>query len=981
MFAIAGRADAAGTSVRVGAHPGFGRVVFDMPDGQTGTASQDGDRIAIRFAGDKLTWDAIEPGAVTARNLRRTTIMPDGMDLIVTQGTRLKVTRLGNRLVVDLLDAMRPVPIAGKAPPVNMPPVNTPSVNAPSVKSPDARPALAALPPIAATAVVPAPEISVESLPAAPAAATPPHGSPAGATTPPARPSTAEIPASQHPAGISDLAPTSMGRALSLPFSAQAGAAAFQRGDSWYVVFDERRPIDFSGSHDGVSRSSEGAKFAGATVQLLPEATVLRLDAIAGTGLVLRHEAAGWQLSLGPASPPGFVPRLAGGSLMLAARDIGRVVAVPDPNGGGILLVGTLRQASAAVPTARRSTEFILWPTWLGVVVEPVLDTLRMRAVPEGFLLSAGVGGALATSDGFVPADQAVADADGRPPELTAFPPEVLLRRMQAAVAGAAGAPARSRTGKRLDVARSLLALGMGVEAQGAVAAAVRDDPRASDLPELRMTAAMAALLAGRVAESDGLLAQSLDGNGEVAFWRGVRAALLGRDVPAAATALAFGIGRLIAYPAPLRDRLLGLVGETLAEGGQAAAFGQLDKALPGNPRLALARAMLPGPTLPGPTLPGPTLSGPTLSGASGASLAGLDAVAAGADRRMRFRAARLAAETRLARQLTGPAAAADALERLFYAWRDDPTEIALRERAAALRAEGGATRPAIALLRETARLWPDETARLRGSMTELLTRAIAPDARPVLPPLEFVSMVEDNADLLPSGFAGEPVAEMLADRLSALDLPRRAAALLGRVMAASVPGTSRAILGARLAALLLSEEDAPATLAALRDSDAPDLPVAVRTARGLTAARAHMARNDRAAALADVAPLTGPAASELRAALMEQARDWAGAMAALAPILAALPDTGPLDAAQGKTLLRMASDAAQAGDEATLAELGRQFRDRIPVPELARVFAVLTQRPVTAVADLARAGQEATLARQLPAQLDALAPRKLATR
>ena len=68
------------------------------------------------------------------------------------------------------------------------------------------------------------------------------------------------------------------------------------------------------------------------------------------------------------------------------------------------------------------------------------------------------------------------------------------------------------------------------------------------------------------------------------------------------------------------------------------------------------------------------------------------------------------------------------------------------------------------------------------------------------------MALVEENADLLPDGVGGEALEARLADRLVALDLPKRAGPVIEKLMQAAPTGAGRAGFGARLAALRLRE-------------------------------------------------------------------------------------------------------------------------------------------------------------------------------
>ena len=88
--------------------------------------------------------------------------------------------------------------------------------------------------------------------------------------------------------------------------------------------------------------------------------------------------------------------------------------------------------------------------------------------------------------------------------------------------------------------------------------------------------------------------------------------------------------------------------------------------------------------------------------------------------------------------------------------------------------------------------------------------------------------------------------------------------------------------------------------------------------------------------------------AAEARASILEQAKDWAGADRALASYVAkTVPETGDLDDAARRSLLRLATAAARAGDEATLATLREQQEARMGTGPLADMFRLLTADPV----------------------------------
>jgi hypothetical protein len=540
-----------------------------------------------------------------------------------------------------------------------------------------------------------------------------------------------------------------------------------------------------------------------------------------------------------------------------------------------------------------------------------------------------------------------------------------LLRRLQAATAAVAAAPAQSRAAGRLEAVQAQLALGLGAEAHALATLAATDDARAAEAPDAAALDAVAALLAGRMHEAGALDDPRISGTDEVALWRAARLAWRHEGAPEAAAVFSATLPLVLAYPKALRRRLLPLAAETMALGGERIAARRLLDARKDDSSLDYARALL-----------------DEADGHAAPSLATLDRLAQSPDRKERARAAVRAVEQRLRIGALTPGAAADALDRLIYAWRGDEQELALRLRVAELRSKSGDFRAALALLRETADselavATPETRPLIHGRMEAAFAEALAQDAQASLPPLELVSLVEENPDLLPPNDAGRDLAARLAARLAALDLPQRAGPVLERLLAATAPGEAKAELGARLAALRLEQGDATAALTVLSGSAAPDLPAELEQRRTITFARATAARGNLASALAALAALDVPAADEVRAGLLEAAKDWPAATASLSALTArTLPAEGTLNETQGTMLLRLVSAAAQGGDEALLARLREQDGPRLATGKLKEMFQLLTERPVRGVADLPRAAQEAALARNFTAALTSLGGR-----
>lgn len=930
--------------VRTGSYPGFGRLVFKFTWPTKYDLAVNGDRVIVSFEGAPVIGD---PGTLP-RNVRGMQGRQGGVILLLSHGARARPASKGDQVTIDVLDPprtsrrqagrgmpFRPAPATAAA----TPPEAAPTVpvardawpglpDAPAADAPDKSTSVMAFelasapkPPVAKAEPVldqlvansgrksPAPDM--DHAPDAAADAD-------GAAAQPAPPSGAVPSKPESPALAS----------LLIPAEAGAGAAALRRGDMVLIVFDGPAEVD-------ERRLRRLPGFSSATVRRGSAATVLQAPMASGA-IELTRDAGGWRVA--PAQPSGpagnvrtaepVVAAQAGADVLLKLAQPGRVVAVADPVTGGGLLVGTVNlasgragglQAGANVPGAA------ILPTWAGVAVEPFSDDVVLRPAPGGFVLS-GSGAAAAVAASPV--------ALTRRFDFPDQPVPALMQRLRAATAAAAAAAPRARTPGRVAAAQAMLALGLAAEAQSVLSLIAADDP--APPPDVAALSAIAGLLAGRVNAAAGLDAPALDGSDEIALWRGVRDAMLGR-AEAAARVLPGLMPLARAYPAPLRDRVLPVVAETAVLADHPAAA-----SLPDLPRLGFARALQ-----------------LERRGQLDEALAAYDLLAAGQDQLDQVRAGAAAVELRLASGRVTPAQAAAAATRLVAAWRGDSREAATRMRAAELHGKAGAWRPALNLLRETEALFPDAQPAIRARMATVFNAFLA--GADAVPALDVITLAADYADCIPPG---ADLAGLLTGKLLDLDLPARARAVLEPRVASASPGLVRSGLGYRLAALQMDAGEAEAAGRTLAATDLAGLPERLASERLLLSARVKAARGDPAGAAASLAAAGTPAADDLRARLLEQAGDWHGALAALDSLAGRLlPSDGPVPDGLGDLVLRQASAAVQLGDAGVLQALNGRYAARLSGTR-ADLFRLLTASPVGGVGDLPRAGREIALAR-----------------
>jgi hypothetical protein len=398
---------------------------------------------------------------------------------------------------------------------------------------------------------------------------------------------------------------------------------------------------------------------------------------------------------------------------------------------------------------------------------------------------------------------------------------------------------------------------------------------------------------------------------------------------------------------------------ETMVLGGQTEAATRLLAQQEDDPDLAYARAL-----------------SKQAVGDNDAALALFDAVTNTRSDFDHARAAVRATELRLTMGKLDAKGAADALETGLYAWRGDRRDLALRLRIAELREKSGAWRAAFAMLRGTKTAFPDQAAEVDRRLREAFAAVPHDPSLDKMEPTELIALLAENAGLMADGPDGEPMRALLAQKLMALDLPKQADPLLTKLMRAAPFGLARAEFGSTLASLRMGESDTDGAILALSESNSDDIPEAIRARRGLIAARAQAKRGNAAEAAAALSADKTADAEETRAAILEQAQNWPAARDALS-ILATrvLPDSGMLNAVQLGVVLRLATAATNADDDATLASLGTRLGSRVGTGPQADMFRLLTAAPVRGTADLARARAEMGLARAVSAGLNTKSP------
>ena len=944
--AFAQQAPAVG--LRVGSHPTYGRVVMDWPEAVPYRAEEAGNRLILRF--DTPALYDLSGALRLPKNVESISAIDGGILLQARPGTRFRHYRIGNRVVIDVLDGAE----AGTAAPAARPPPTAPPPR-------DATP----LPSQAATASAPAPPVADVSRPGpgpntgaspqvAPASTPPtPVVTPSPPPAPPPAPAQVQpAPAARPlvvvpPRRTTPVALLAEGRAISLDLGAETSAAVFRHGDWVIAVFDRPEALDLSQLQGSAIFRSMEARQTG-------DATILQMRLAAPGTLRPRRDGNAWVMEAfrdavdANRALTAIAPELDQGPpvrLVLRAARPGRSVNVLDPETGSPLLVGTLREAGQAVAIGRRQPEFQLLPAMLGVAVLPKGDNIQLRALNDRFILQASGMDSLRLGADAGREPLAEAATLSRIMDLPSANAATLLERLRTASANITEAGPLGRSEARRHAAETLLALGMAQEAQAMATLALQEDPRAGADARLITVQAAAALVAGREAEARQLENPQMPSSDETTLWRGFLAAARG-DHAVAGPAIAASLPLLLSYPRPLAQRLIPIAMESLAAAGELTAANRLGDADPDNPSLHLARGMV-----------------AEADGRIEDALTAYRQAIQGRDRLRRARAIRRSVELRLAVGQLDAAGATAELEAALFAWRGDADEMNARIRLAELQREAGNGRAAFELLQETQRFFPERENDLRPHL-----RAAFAAALQSAPPLTAAAFYDAHPEFLSEDAAGIRSVLVLADRLAALDLVDRASAVLRDALGRLTDPAARKPVSTKLAALRLSEGDAPGALAAL---DAATEGNGEEVERSILRGRALARAGNRRVAEGVLSEL-GDDGAEALAEIRAEVQDWSGAASAMMQHIGAKipPAPAPLSPAMRRDLARAAAYAAMGNDTNALAQLRDNYGARMQGGPLAEAFALLTSESLRGVQDLPRLQREISQLRLLPQRL-----------
>lgn len=966
----------ADVSVRAGVQDGFVRLVFSgtgLPQADVQAQGKDVLRLtfnkAVRFSGGgKMAGISPEISVTPA---------PNPAQVLVTTGglTRHRTLSLGDRLFVDLFFAEKPTQ-AAKAdikPEPEAVPVAPPALNAPEIvpemaaalaaKTQQKEPEKKAEP--AQHDKKPEPDVQAKGPPAVPVEAV--DASALGAAPAAAVDAVAKTVAAPEQTKAPE-EPAFVGSAIITIGSTQGVAlAAFERSGYLWIVLSQSAlsvPPVVSGPDAAKLGNIDSVKIDGGSAYRvkLPRGAFVRPE---GAGLVWRLYVEGKQTPLKSVTADrDFSDMSEGPKVHIPINTAASVLRLPDPEIGDDLAVVTVGRAEARLINADRYVDFDILPAIVGAVVRPKADGMRIAVLPTEVVVSRQGGLRMSAGGPRGPVSStAVAEAAQRSVE-TKEPPATRVFNLQEWAMGGprlytdmrrsidervATAEEARKLPELISGAKFMLAQGLAPEGNGFLQMALAYMPMLRDAPDFQALRGAILALSGQPEEALNAFAiQGLEGNDEIAFWRGYALALLGRQTEAQKAFPPTMKGLITSYPERLQALMLPPIIETVLARGDVNLADTLtnlyDKAAAPSVypdhdsgvayfrgRIAMLRGDMDG------------------------AMDHFREASDGYQGKYPVLGTLSLVERGLSARTIARDEAVRKLERFRYGWRGDELESSMLERLGLIYVTGGEQRRGLTILRDAATMasTPELKDKLVAVMQKAFRELFSGKTKEKMTPLESASVAAEFAELMPAGGEGEQITLTIADQMVAVDLLDRAADLI-EPMVDVTENRADALRYAQRAAAIRLTDDRPKDALKIIDKalsrvDVQATPLDEKELKSfaLLRASAKAKRKKTDDAFVELDAIAEDADSlKLRADIAWGAQRWAMAADSLGKLikLSNLDATRPPTQEQAQMILNHALALNLAGRSGELDSLRIGYSDIMRRSDLFQPFQLVTR-------------------------------------
>jgi hypothetical protein len=664
------------------------------------------------------------------------------------------------------------------------------------------------------------------------------------------------------------------GLRLTFSFPSMTPAASFRRGDTVWLIFDSKAPLDVE-----PIRAKAGAIIGDVSRMPLDngQAVRFRLNRPQMHSLSTDERTSGtdWTMIFAdkvqaPPQPLSVVRNIADPALANVAVTLsnpGLLHRLVDPDAGDTLLVVTAPPPVRGFIKRQDFVDFSLLDSAHGVAIRPNSDDVAVE--PAGSKIIIGKPGGLTLSPVDVSAERAPMAV--RPlfdiEEWRKNQTGNFIEREYALIQAMARAEPDLRPQARLDLARFYMARAMYPEAKGVTEVAMADPNAKKDDSITLMVHAVASILIGRPGRGLKDLANpAIGANYDSQMWQALALARQSKwaearekfkNVEFAIASLPVDLQRIVTMDA------------------MRAALEVKDYA-----GAAKRRAELEVIGVPAEQQPAAAVLRGRLAEALGHDLDALDeyrSVVASDDRKSAAEAKLLEIALKQKRDEIKQADVLRELELLSMIWRGDSIEVKTLQKLAQIYNETARYSESLQAARTATRLEPNSPSSrsAQDQAQALFTQVFLSEKGDNLPPIDALAMFYEFRELTPIGRRGDELIRRLADRLVAVDLLDQAAELLQYQVDKRLEGSARAQVAAKLAMVYLANRKPDLAITALRSTRVADLSGELRAQRLLLEARAQSDIGRHDLAIDIVSNITGREAIRLRSDIYWAARRW----------------------------------------------------------------------------------------------------------
>lgn len=732
---------------------------------------------------------------------------------------------------------------------------------------------------------------------------------------------------------------------ISFPYREPTTSAAFKRGDTIWLVFDNGAELDIGAMVKELGPLARKIEMTGGG-----DVRILRVPLTEPMLATMGADGNTWIVSIGDTvlepSRPITLERASrpDGQMVLKARmpGISTLRELTDPSVGDRILVITAGSPPHGLLKPQAFVDVQALPSAQGLALVPNADDVTASIVGPDVTIGRNVGLSV-TRD----AQHRAAVVPGSLQRTTqislgkqvmerqnpaAF--SELLRDMQRKIASA---PDGERNGKRLEMARFYIANRFAQEAIGLLRVVEAADPALARDPSFLILAGAAQALANRSKVAERVLAnQLLTESADAAFWRTLVMVDQGKWAEAR-TAAQRASDVAGSYPVDIQAKFnmaAARAGLELNDFSFASAkLAEIDP-LAIDPMIEAEYSVLQG----------------RLTDVAGRTEDALDLYARAV--RSDNKEAAAEAEYRRIRQLIRdhklkPGEAVDRLQSLAIAWRGDDLELKTLRTLGNLLVEEKRYREAFDASKAAMIAAPDNaTARLfQDEMTTAFVNLFVDQGKAdAMKPIEALALYYDYREMTPVGRKGDEVVRRLADRLVAVDLLQPAADVLQHQVDSRLRGAARAQIAADLAVVHLLDRKPEKAIAVLNKTRQAQLPATLERQRRLVEARALSDSKRGDLALEVLQPLSGGDVERLRSDILWAGEKWRESGEARESMLAMRwSDPAPLDEQERVDVLKAGISYSLANDALALDRLRGKYAIKMADSPQAKAFEVVT--------------------------------------